>query len=64
LKKKVYKFNMDFLKKGINKIKDIVSQVDLEKKLAEATTNERGFVSLSLLNEIASIELMIQRNVK
>ena len=45
---------MDFLKKGINKVKDKVSKADLEKKLAEATTNETGFANISLLNEIAS----------
>ena len=41
---------MDFFKK----VKDKVSQVDLEKKLAEATTNEMAFASISLLNEISS----------
>lgn len=45
---------MDFLKKGLNKVKDKVSQAELEKKLAEATTNEMGFASISLLNEISS----------
>jgi hypothetical protein len=45
---------MDFLKKGINKVKDKVSQVDLEKKLNEATTNETAFANISLLNEISS----------
>ena len=45
---------MDFLKKGINKMKDKVSQVDLEKKLNEATTNETAFANISLLNEISS----------
>lgn len=45
---------MDFFKKGISKVKDKVSKADLEKKLAEATTNETGFASISLLNEISS----------
>ena len=45
---------MDFLKKGISKVKDKVSQVDLEKKLNEATTNETAFANISLLNEISS----------
>ena len=45
---------MEFLKKGINKVKDKVSQVDLEKKLNEATTNETAFAHISLLNEISS----------
>jgi epsin len=45
---------MEFLKKGLSKVKDKVSQVELEKKLAEATTNETGFASISLLNEISS----------
>ena len=45
---------MEFLKKGINKVKDKVSQVDLEKKLNEATTNETAFANISLLNEISS----------
>jgi epsin len=45
---------MDFLKKGLSKVKDKVSQAELEKKLAEATTNEMGFASISLLNEISS----------
>ena len=45
---------MDFLKKGINKVKDKVWQVDLEKKLNEATTNETAFANISLLNEISS----------
>ena len=45
---------MDFFKKGINKVKDKVSKADLEKKLAEATTNETGFANISLLNEISS----------
>ena len=41
---------MDIFKK----VKDKVSQADLEKKMNEATTNERGFASVSLLNEISS----------
>ena len=45
---------MDFLKKGLSKVKDKVSQVELEKKLAEATSNETGFASISLLNELSS----------
>ena len=45
---------MDFLKKGISKVKDKVSQVELEKKIAEATSNEMGFASISLLNELSS----------
>jgi epsin len=45
---------MEFLKKGLSKVKDKVSQVELEKKLAEATTNETGFANISLLNEIAA----------
>ena len=45
---------MDFFKKGINKVKDKVSKADLEKKLAEATTNETAFANISLLNEISS----------
>jgi hypothetical protein len=45
---------MDFLKKGISKMKDKVSQVELEKKLAEATTNDTTYASISLLNEISS----------
>ena len=45
---------MDFLKKGLNKVKDKVSQVELEKKIAEATSNEMGFASISLLNELSS----------
>ena len=45
---------MDFLKKGISKMKDKVSQADLEKKLVEATPNETGMANISLLNEISS----------
>lgn len=35
-------------------MKDKVSQVELEKKLAEATTNDTTYASISLLNEISS----------
>ena len=45
---------MDFLKKGLSKVKDKVSQADLEKKLVEATPNETGMSNISLLNEISS----------
>ena len=45
---------MDFLKKGLNKMKIKVSQVELEKKISEATKNEMGPASISLLNEISS----------
>ena len=45
---------MDFLKKGLNKVKSKVSQADLEKKINEATKNEMGPASIALLNEIAS----------
>ena len=45
---------MDFFKKGLNSIKDKVSQADLEKKLVEATPNEMGMANISLLNEISS----------
>ena len=45
---------MDFLKKGLNKMKIKVSQVDLEKKINEATKNEMGPATISLLNEISS----------
>ena len=44
---------MEFLKKGLNKVKDKVSKVDLEKKLNQATSNEMGYASISLLNEIS-----------
>jgi epsin len=45
---------MDFLKKGISKVKDTVSQVELITKINEATANESGFANISLLNEISS----------
>jgi hypothetical protein len=45
---------MDFLRKGITKMKETMSQVDLLAKLAEATTNDSSFASISLLNEISS----------
>ena len=45
---------MDFLRKGITKMKETMSQVDLLAKLAEATTNDSSFQTISLLNEISS----------
>lgn len=49
---------MEYLKKsiskGLSKVKDTVTQVDLLAKLNEATANETGLASISLLNEIAS----------
>ena len=45
---------MDFLKKGLNKVKGKMTQAELEKKLNEATVNETGLASISLLNEISS----------
>ena len=45
---------MDFLKKSLNKVKGRMTQVELEKKIGEATVNETGLPSISLLNEIAS----------
>ena len=45
---------MDFLKKGLSKVKETMSQVDLLAKLAEATTNDSSFQTISLLNEISS----------
>ena len=45
---------MDFLKKGLSKVKETMGQVDLLAKLAEATTNDSSFASISLLNEISS----------
>ncbi len=45
---------MDFLKKGLSKVKDTVSQVELLNKINEATANESGFANISLLNEISS----------
>ena len=45
---------MEFLRKGMSKVKDAMTQVDLIAKLAEATANETGLASISLLNEISS----------
>ena len=49
---------MDYLKKsiskGLSKVKDTVTQVDLITKLNEATANEKGLASISLLNEIST----------
>ena len=45
---------MDFLKKGLKKVKGRMTQAELEKKIGEATVNETGLPSISLLNEIAS----------
>ena len=45
---------MEFLKKGLSKVKDTMSQVDLLSKINEATANESGFANISLLNEISS----------
>ena len=45
---------MDFLKKGLSKVKETMGQVDLLAKLAEATTNDSSFASISLLKEISS----------
>ena len=45
---------MDFFKKGLSKVKETMSQVDLLAKLAEATTNDSSFANISLLNEISS----------
>ena len=45
---------MDFLKKSLNKVKGRMTKVELEKKIGEATVNETGLPSISLLNEIAS----------
>ena len=45
---------MDFLKKGLSKVKETMSQVDLLAKLTEATLNDSSFASISLLNEISS----------
>ena len=44
---------MDFFKKGLNKVKGKMTQAELEKKINEATINETGFPSISLLNEIS-----------
>ena len=45
---------MDLFKKGLSKVKETMSQVDLLAKLAEATTNDSSFANISLLNEISS----------
>ena len=45
---------MDFLKKGLSKVKETMGQVELLAKLTEATTNDSSFASISLLNEISS----------
>jgi len=45
---------MEFLRKGLSKVKDTMSQVDLLSKINEATANESGFANISLLNEISS----------
>ena len=45
---------MEYLRKGLSKVKETMSQVDLLAKLAEATTNDSSFASISLLNEISS----------
>ena len=45
---------MNFLKKGLDKVKEKRSQADLEKKINEATVNQTGYASISLLNEISS----------
>lgn len=45
---------MDFLRKGLSKVKETMGQVELLTKLTEATTNDSSFASISLLNEISS----------
>ncbi len=45
---------MEYLRKGLSKVKDTVSQVELLGKINEATANESGFANISLLNEISS----------
>ena len=45
---------MDFLRKGLSKVKETMGQVELLAKLTEATTNDSSFASISLLNEISS----------
>ena len=45
---------MDFLRKGLSKVKETMGQVELIAKLTEATTNDSSFASISLLNEISS----------
>ena len=54
LKKYILIQKMDFLKKGLSKVKETMSQVDLLAKLTEATLNDSSFASISLLNEISS----------
>ena len=44
---------MEYLRKGISKVKDTMTQVDLVIKLAEATSNQIGLPSISLLNELS-----------
>ena len=48
---------MEYLKKriskGLSKVKDKVTQVDLIAKLNEATANEKGLTNISLINEIS-----------
>ena len=45
---------MEYLRKGISKVKDTMTQVDLVTKITEATANETGLASISLLNELSS----------
>ena len=45
---------MEYFSKGLSKVKDTMSQVDLITKLTEATANETGLASISLLNELSS----------
>ena len=45
---------MEYLRKGITKVKGTMNQVDLVTKLVEATSNETGLASISLLNELSS----------
>ena len=45
---------MEYLRKGITKVKGTMNQVDLITKLVEATSNETGLASISLLNELSS----------
>ena len=45
---------MEYLRKGISKVKGTMTQVDLVTKLVEATSNETGLASISLLNELSS----------
>lgn len=45
---------MDFLKKGLSKVKGKMTQAELEKKINEATVNETGLPSISLMNEIST----------